>query len=58
MLEMTFLDYFWMLGLTILFLVILELFFVFLCLFGGEELFVVETLIIMEVSTLVSKLVA
>lgn len=57
MLEMTFLDYFWMLGLAILFLVILELFFVFLCLFGGEELFVVETLIIMEVSTLVSKLV-
>lgn len=57
MLEMTFLDYFWMLGLVILVLVILGLFFIFLCLFGGEEILVVETLIIIEVSTRVSKLV-
>jgi hypothetical protein len=57
MLEITFLDYFWIFGLVILFLQILGPFFMVLCLLGGGELFVVETLIIMEVSTLVSKLV-
>jgi hypothetical protein len=58
MFEVTFLDYFWMFGMIVLLLVILGLFFIFLGLIKSEEPFIAEALMIIDVSTLVSKLVA
>jgi hypothetical protein len=58
MFEVTFLDYFWMFGMIVLLLVILGLFFIFFGLTKLDETFIAEALMIIDVSTLVSKLVA
>ncbi len=47
-----------MFGMIVLLLVILGLFFIFLGLIKSEEPFIAEALMIIDVSTLVSKLVA